>query len=342
MRKLPLLLLPLALACSGSDDDRDSGLKPTGDAGTNPDATVSEMDAGSDGPDTGVVGPCNPLDGSGCANPNEFCVLQQNALGQCRLLPNQNPHEAACDLQLQDCAPGYMCIVFQGEAGPTCRKTCDGLCNGVTGMSPNYSCISFVANAEYGVCLGTGDTCTPANDMCPQGETCALVSQQGDTACTMAGTGQIGQACAGGGSGCAEGVCINLGTPTCYEGCDQMNPCASATAVCQGLQGPGGTALSFGICQDVTACDPVMDTCPQGEVCSIVSAQGDTGCAPAGNAAVGATCGGAAGNCVRGGICLDVGMGPRCYAPCDPMAMPTTCTMGMCAGLQGVDFGICN
>lgn len=332
---LPISLL-LAAACSGGGGE-DSGASDTLDAGD--DALDSGVHPDAGPPDSGVPGPCNPIDGTGCATADAFCVLQiMQDLGQCRTLPAQNGFEQPCSTQLQDCAPGLACVLFTGETGPSCRKVCYNStgtgCEGLTGASASYQCSLLPqGSTNFAFCRGAGASCVPYADTCPAGDVCSL--QNRATTCVRAGTVPIGADCSQ--AQCARGgICINLtGSPgpRCYAPCDPAMPaCTTPNTACGALQG-----LSFGICRStVPNCDPLNDTCPAGQVCSLSGLSTD--CRTAGTTPIGGDC--TTEPCMRGGICINVTgtAGPICYEPC--AVMNGTCTAGQCRDIQQ-PFRIC-
>ncbi len=342
----PALLIGL-VACSGknNDDDDSTKLKDSGtatpDSGDNMNGDAGEPADTGTPEDSGVPGPCNPVDGSGCPNAGESCVFQTNtSVGQCRTLPAMNGLEQPCNGAQQDCAAGLACVQLQGEAQATCRQVCETAngngCDGLTGMFNDYTCtIVFQPGAAYGLCQGQ-NLCNPAEKAaaCPQDMTCSLVSNQGDTGCTPAGTAMLGDVCSATAACAPGGVCLNVGDGMlCYEGCDTQHACTAGTDRCQGLQG-----IAWGICiAQGTACDPIATPCAAGMTCSLLN--GAPECAASGTAAVGQAC---APNmqCVDNAVCvfLQGQATPLCYEPCDPAA--PACSAGMCGNI-GQPFGIC-
>jgi len=250
-------LLTIALgaaACSEERERPDGGVVTRVDTGVPPDA--GEPPDSGEPPDLGTMdaGPCNPVDGTGCADP-QACVFVSNInVAQCRnIAAAPKAHEAACSNTLHDCDVGFTCIDL--GMGLTCHKTCDSNmggvgCAGLTGSSPSYACVPLRSNTGqsllYGVCAGRGNTCVPYADQCGAGKVCSLVSM--NPSCEDAGAVPVGGDCTN--DNCARGgICIFLnGTPnpTCYEPCNPQNPqlpaCPQGTQ-CAGLQGQ-----SFGVC----------------------------------------------------------------------------------------------
>lgn len=178
---------------------------------------------------------------------------------------------------------------------------------------------------------------------CVGGTTCAYVPSIDGPQCRDIGAANpIGDPCSPQLTDCEPGAwCVNVPPePRCRKACRPgQSDCASlpASHVCATLQNASG---EFGFCDPVTTCDPVMDACPAGEVCSIVGSD-QVGCRPAGTVPVGGSCAQAA--CARGGVCINLNnSGSICYEACNP-------DNPMCAGgnaacsdpLTGFSFGVC-
>jgi hypothetical protein len=241
---------------------------------------------------------------------------------------------------MNNCEQGYACADIGG--GPLCYKTCDlqndQQCGAVTGMSSDYVCTGFTIGGQssiVGLCVGQ-DLCNPAEKAaaCPQGETCSIVSQSGETGCVPAGTAMLGDACNQQNNCMSGGVCLNVGDgQLCYEACDAQNPCTTGTDRCQMLQGiPWGICLAMG-----TTCDPINMPCAAGMTCSLLT--GAPECDDSGTAMVGQPCNPAM-QCVDGASCvlLQGQNNPQCYEPCD--LMNPACSAGMCQNI-GAAFGLC-
>lgn len=347
-----MLLAAGVIALSGScgDEDGNGDGNGTGNGGAdagNGGADVGANDGGSSGGDAGSgdagnPGPCDPVDGTGCPGAEQRCVLivnQTSATPQC----------GSTDLGLvgfeeectgQNCEAGLTCIQFTGDPTPTCRQVCTAgggaECSGLSGASSSYTCNEF--GDEYGVCIGF-EGCSPVDAAsCPNDQTCSIVDgETGETGCTPAGPGVAGSSCAS--AACANGfICLNLGDGAqCWEPCDDSNACSDGEQICAGLRD-----LDFGVCDDAPeACNPAVPTsCPEGQTCSVIDADANTGCTTAGDANVGEPCGGGTA-CVRGAICLNIdGGGAQCWQGCDD-ANP--CGGGQtCQPLQDVDWGVCD
>ncbi len=313
----------------------DLGFPDTGivaDMGTTIPDTGVMADAGIV-PDAGTGMGCNPLDGSGCATGQNCVWLAPTNATQCFTLGGR-VLEQPCNLQVQNCGPGFTCAPVQGSVDGICRRVCSlpggGLeCASLVGASPAYSCAP-VNGATYGLCLGQMNlSCNPLTNPCPGGQVCSLLLSSGPQ-CERAGTVALGGACSRMSMCAPGGTCVDLGSGAeCYSACNPTVPTCGAGGTCTQLIGQ-----SFGLCF-VPQCQPITNPCPGGQVCS--SVVGADRCRTAGAAALGQTCS-AMNDCSAGGYCVNIGQGDRCYAPCD---VNTPCAAGTCATLTGKTFGIC-
>ncbi|MCA9552082.1 MAG: hypothetical protein KC933_18725 [Myxococcales bacterium] len=249
---IPIAALALSVAaCSGTSETPDAGI--AGDSGVEADSGV-EPDAGEE-VDAGV-GPCNPVDGTGCEMDN-YCVYQSMTdKGTCRELINAMGFEEVCDTGLQNCDPGMVCLKLSGENAATCRKVCrlregtgcEGLGAGDIGAAASYACTLRLAGVvrTYGLCAPAADRCDPLDNMCGAQENCEIVQDDGTTGCIVAGSQPLGANCSM--NSCRRGgVCWTMAdvsmTPTCYEPCTLPNGmCTTANYACVNV------GLPFGLC----------------------------------------------------------------------------------------------
>ena len=353
-------ILVLASACTSDPTPR-----PKNNPGMTADAgAMSDLDAGqvvdagpsteqtACGPVTPGVDICCPVDGKGCGD--QTCFYTTGAINEprCRDVAMATVGaEQACDANLNNCEAGYTCVNLDAQIGPVCLKTCRAGTNldcatEQDAMGNAYSCLfTFPDNQAWGLCAPTPTECIPYDDMCPMGEHCEVISNQGQKGCVPDGPQQIGDPCDPMRACQKGGICVNLdGAAKCYEPCDPSNQmsCSSPTAKCGGELAIGeNVGLGFGVCGEST-CNPVSSAtdCPMGQTCGLVGSA--LQCIPAGTATAGQACGNAAGECAQGNICINLsgGMGPQCYEVCDPMN--PMCSSGVCQGLVGFDgWGIC-
>lgn len=347
------------VACSSDSKTTGGALpKPKSDAAVGDDAGGGGgsdgggggMDAGM--PDSGPVGPCNPVDGSNCGAQTCFLVALGNMVApQCRDLAMPTvAAEQQCDPALQNCESGFTCLPLQQGMPPVCLKVCRNGQNAdcasqQDGQGNPYSCLLQLSQ-DYGLCSPTPTACEPYNDMCMQGEHCEVIGV-GQLGCIPDGMAMVGQSCSPQNPCARGGICVNLGGGArCEKPCNPMGGAGCGMGeTCSGelqtQQGGMTVGLGFGVCGS-NSCNPltVEQDCMMGQNCDFVGTALD--CVPAGPQTVGMSCG-QAGACARGGVCVNLagGNGPQCYQPCD--GMNPMCPMGtQCNMLQGIDgFGIC-
>lgn len=241
----------------------DTGAPDTGPTGCgsdfecSPPATICESNQCVPGCTSGGT-PCNPP---------EVC---DEGTGRCVSAQGQ-----PCDVWNSNCPSGLVCTQQQGGTTTVCMPSggaqldqpCDPTTNncatgqgtcvdlgfgfrcypGCNAMTPNCTDgmdVCWVVGTDWGVC-DLFQTCDPINPSCPVDRNCSLVTQDGQTACTAAGTAQQGQTC-GAGNNCAngQGICLDIGMgPICQEACDPNGVDTCTTGVCTALQG-----LTWGIC----------------------------------------------------------------------------------------------
>lgn len=212
------------------------------------------------------------------------------------------------------------CMMASADAGPLLVP-----CNPATGMGCMESSLPLS-------CVWNPDT------------------DKGDCRCSS-DRQEIGEGCSLGQQNCVAGaVCIFLQDdpePVCHKvcefqtqrGCEAFGSVNEAFACLPLQRADGSRTEEFGLCLGVgQPCDPLNDTCPANEGCTIV---GRTSvCGPAGNAQVGEACGGQT-RCARGGLCLLLGDAPAtCYEPCMVNAQMCTNSAEVCSDV-GLSFGIC-
>jgi hypothetical protein len=251
---LPLTLIAVA-ACSGDDRPDGGTIIPSGDTGVPPDS--GELpDAGEGFPDAEppeAGGPCNPVDGTGCAGDLKCLFVPNLNTQQCRMLTTPvRGHEQMCNGL--DCDVGLVCLNL-GE-GQKCYGVCDPAnggvgCEDLSGMADMYVCQGLQDMMSrpllYGACDGRGGACRPYEDMCAVGKVCSLPGA-GMPSCEDEGAVAVGGDCST--DNCMRGgICIDLTGgpgPRCYVPCNPQMPMMSGCAMgvmCNGLMGQ-----SFGIC----------------------------------------------------------------------------------------------
>jgi hypothetical protein len=190
-------------------------------------------------------------------------------------------------------------------------------------------------------CTAAG-ACDPfVTDSCGAGMACRGGASGGPTACAMlaATTHTIGEACTASSQCLGGSACLDFG-----DGlrCQQLCPMGSIGACADGFVCNGS----------ITGGDPCIQVCrPLPERCNIYvqdcadpldtctfatnpeTLERFTGCRPAGTRTDGQPCGGGAGSCDHGLVCINEGGTSTCHHVCDPAVDPTTCpTMQACTG----------
>ena len=156
----------------------------------------------------------------------------------------QGEDGAEC-IQSADCAVGFECVGSPGQ----CRRYC---CNGQDscGGDGRQFC-DIQARAEQGnkvpVCMPVR-SCALLGSGCPQGQTCAIVLEDGTTSCVGIGSAQAGESCEE--EHCAENLtclgqrerrrCYKLCEKTASMACSNDERCKGAAPL---FQDPG-----VGIC----------------------------------------------------------------------------------------------
>ena len=158
----------------------------------------------------------------------------------------------------EDCAPGFDCVV--GERGTSsCRHyCCAGTCKGNTSVSGSMTFCdvqSLVGGSDRGslkapVCMPL-KRCAKllATGECASTETCAVVTEAGDTGCVAIGEKQVGESCDE--SHCAVTLtCLGQpGTRKCFKLCKVNGSDCPGTQTCATNAAFSKNNSDFGICQ---------------------------------------------------------------------------------------------
>jgi hypothetical protein len=156
----------------------------------------------------------------------QACRAKTGAVPRCESAGASNDGDACS--ATADCAAGLACVRTKEAAG-VCRATC---CNGSCESQVNGTKSACVLGPVMGsaaplpVCLGVRACQLLGKGDCGQGETCAVVRQDGTTGCIAAGPQAVGDSCEL--ANCAAGsVCLGeFGQRTCLQLCREGElPC---------------------------------------------------------------------------------------------------------------------
>jgi len=151
-----------------------------------------------------------------------------------------------------DCAPGFDCIA--GDKGGTCRRyCCSGSCAAQTAHNggPTFCDIrKLVDFTEHlvPVCLPLKTCKLLQAGQCGDTETCAVVTEKGDTGCVEIGNANVGDSCES--QHCAAGLTC-FGSPgdrRCYKLCKVDGADCGPTQKC--TTGAVFQDTTFGVCND--------------------------------------------------------------------------------------------
>ncbi|WP_438024745.1 hypothetical protein [Sorangium sp. So ce233] len=147
-----------------------------------------------------------------------------------------------------DCTIGLGCAAVDGEGG-VCRQYC---CGNVESCAPGTYCderpmaesiLEGGAPVSIPVCVPAVN-CELLNDsVCPAGQTCTIVREDGTTSCVAPGAGRADESCP-----CAPGFVCSMLTNQCKQLCriDGSARDCGAGAKCQG--GSRAYPPGFGVC----------------------------------------------------------------------------------------------
>lgn len=149
-----------------------------------------------------------------------------------------------------DCAPGFDCVSDAKQGGLCRRYCCLGTCASQVARSggKTFCDVQKLVDPEHNapVCVPLKGCTLLSPNECPASETCAVVTEDGDTGCVGAGSALAGASCDE--EHCAAGLTC-LGQPgfrKCYELCRVGEPCKGGQ-VCQ--TSTVFKDAAFGVCQ---------------------------------------------------------------------------------------------
>lgn len=141
---------------------------------------------------------------------------------------------AACETGA-DCAAGFDCVA--GEKSKVCRHyCCSSGCKSVLSQNggPTFCDVQRLADVAHNapVCMPLKRCKLLAANECAASETCAVVTDVGDTGCVTVGNQQVGQSCDE--DHCAAGLtCLGQpGARKCWQLCKVDQPSCTSTQVC--------------------------------------------------------------------------------------------------------------
>lgn len=151
-----------------------------------------------------------------------------------------------------DCAPGFDCV--EAEKGSVCRRyCCSGTCEGQTSQNgePTFCDVRKLVDVnprKAPVCMPVKRCTLLDPESCEPKETCAVVSEKGETGCVPQGTARTGESCDG--EHCQVDLTC-LGSPgdrRCYKLCRTTATAGEQTGQC----GPMQTCMTGSIFVDTT------------------------------------------------------------------------------------------
>ena len=230
---------------------------PDSESGCSPPSSSSSTDAGV---------PASSLDGS-APPPAKACRIELTATPdggsdyapKCLDKPSDiTPRgvDGTTCASGSDCAPGYDCIV--GPSSGICRHyCCSGSCDGDVSKSggPTFCDIQQLFSLDRKRPLAP--VCMPIKKChllmpgdCSERETCAVVTENGDTGCVAVGNAKVGDSCDT--EHCiADATCLGTaGDRHCYQLCTTDGSQCLSGQTC--TTGSLFQDTSYGVCRDST------------------------------------------------------------------------------------------
>jgi hypothetical protein len=155
----------------------------------------------------------------------------------------------------EDCAPGFDCVRSDnGSNGPVCRRyCCSGSCEARTSQNggPTFCDIRKLVgrgDSKGPVCMPLKKCMLLTPGECTDKETCAVVTEKGDTGCVPNGEQKAGAPCDH--EHCAAGLtCLgNPGNRRCYRLCRTDGSECEPPEVC--TTGTIFQDTAYGVCKD--------------------------------------------------------------------------------------------
>jgi hypothetical protein len=151
-----------------------------------------------------------------------------------------------------NCAPGFDCV--KGEKSSVCRRyCCAGTCETHTAQNggPTFCDIQRLVDVvphDAPVCMPLKKCKLLVPGECKETETCALVTEKGDTGCVLTGEAEAGQSCDE--QHCQSDLtCLgNPGDRRCYKLCRTQGLECGSTETC--TTGTVFQDTTFGVCRE--------------------------------------------------------------------------------------------
>lgn len=150
-----------------------------------------------------------------------------------------------------ECAPGFDCV--EGASGSVCRRyCCMGTCDGQSSQNGGgtFCDVQKLVDANWiaPVCMPIKGCKLLTDGECADGETCAVVTENGEAGCVAVGEAQVGASCDA--AHCAAGLtCLGQpGNRRCYQLCEVGGTTCKGGQTCQ-----TSTVFKdavYGVCQD--------------------------------------------------------------------------------------------
>lgn len=152
-----------------------------------------------------------------------------------------------------DCAPGFECI--EGEKGGVCKRYCClgwRSCVGHASQNggPTFCDIQTAAATprKVPVCMPLKKCKLLTDGECSEGETCAIVTEKGDSGCVRTGNAKVDEPCDEERCG-ADLACIgSTGDRRCYQLCRVTGNDCGPTQAC--MTGAIFQDTAFGVCKE--------------------------------------------------------------------------------------------
>jgi len=195
--------------------------------------TTGTLECATPPADAGDAATSEPSGSPGCRVRNEMNSGVTAPI--CKKETSSDSGDGATCKNGEDCAPGFDCVI--GDKGNTCRHyCCAGTCKGYTSQNggTTFCDVQNLTDAPLTVpvcmplkrctLLGTGE--------CAQAESCAVVTESGDTGCVATGDAQVGASCDS--DHCTAGLtCLGQpGSRECFKLCKVSSSECGPAQIC--------------------------------------------------------------------------------------------------------------